>query len=108
MQKSIVGYPGVVVPMRVQARPGSQAEQRYAVKSGLPGRSWPMPKAIAPGIDPAPLEDLLFHGGKVVPQMEFQNIFLGGLPSWREADITAIDTAIELAMQDKRLNNVMA
>ena len=93
MSKSIVGYQSAVMPMRVQARPGSQAEQRYAGKSGLPGRTWPMPKAIAKGIDPSPLDDLLFHGGKVVPQMEFQNIYLGGLTSWRESDIESIDSA---------------
>ena len=62
-------------PMRIQARKGSAAERNYS-KSALPSGEWPNPKAIAPGIDPAPLDDLIFHGGKIVPQMEFQNIFL--------------------------------
>ena len=52
-------------PMRIQARPGSAAEKKYYAGSALP-KAWPMPKAIAPGIDPAPLEDLIYHGGKVV------------------------------------------
>ncbi len=64
-------------PMRIQARAGSMAELKYYEKSALPGGAWPMPKVIAPGIDPSPLDDLIFHGGKVVPQMEFQNIYLG-------------------------------
>ena len=93
-------------PMRIQARPGSAAEKKYYAGSALP-KAWPMPKAIAPGIDPAPLEDLIYHGGKVVPQMEFQNVYLGGSDSWKESDVVSIDAAIALAMRDRRLNNVM-
>ena len=98
----------VLTPMRVQARSGSQMEAWYRSKASLPGRAWPMPKAIAPGIDPAPLQDLMFHGGKVVPQMEFQNVYLGGAASWAAQDVAFIDAAIEHAMRHKRLNNVMA
>jgi hypothetical protein len=94
-------------PMRIQARQGSPAEKRYYHKSALPGVRWPNPKAIAPGIDPSPLSDLMFHGGKVVPQMEFQNVYLGGQASWKESDIDSIDRSITLAMQNRRLNNVM-
>jgi hypothetical protein len=95
-------------PMRIQARPGSYAERRYFNKSTLPGRTWPAPKAIAPGIDPSPLADLIFHGGKIVAQMEFQNIYLGSAPDWKSTDVRLIDAAITRAMQDKRLNNVMS
>ena len=63
-------------PMRIQARAGSIAERRYYEKSALPGGAWPMPKVIAPGIDPSPLDDLIFHGGKVVPQMELSLIHI--------------------------------
>jgi hypothetical protein len=97
----------VRMPMRVQARSGSQSEAWYRQRASLPGGAWPMPRAIAPGIDPAPLQDLIFHGGKVVPQMEFQNVYLGGSVSWQSQDVTLIDAAIELAMRHKRLNNVM-
>jgi hypothetical protein len=93
-------------PMRIQARPGSTAEKRYFQKAALP-QPWPMPKAIAAGIDPSPLDDLIFHGGKVVPRMEFQNLYLGGPESWTDEDIGNIDRAILIAMRDKRLNNVM-
>lgn len=94
-------------PMRIQARSGSAVEKKYLEKSALPGGAWPMPKAIAPGISPAPLDDLIFHGGKVIPQMEFQNVYLGGNASWQASDINLIDKAISLAMRDRRLNNVM-
>jgi hypothetical protein len=104
--KSRKAYP-VVQPMRIQVRKGSPAERLYYMKSALPGGAWPMPKAIAPGIDPAPLEDLMFHGGKVVPQMEFQNVFLGSSTDWVQSDIESIDEGITLAMRDRRLNNMM-
>jgi hypothetical protein len=100
-------YYAVGHPMRIQARKGSPAEAFYE-KSALPGGSWPMPKVIAPGVNPSPLDDLIFHGGKTVPQMEFQNIFLGSSTDWKQSDITSIDAAITLAMRDKRLNNVMS
>jgi hypothetical protein len=93
--------------MRIQARPGSPAERRYYHNSALPKGGWPKPEVIAPGISPKPLDDLIFHGGKIVPQMEFQNIFLGGQASWKASDIDSINTAITLAMQDRNLNNVI-
>lgn len=94
-------------PMRIQARQGSPAEHAYYGASALPGTVWPMPKAIAPGISPAPLEDLMFHGGKVVPQMEFQNIYLGAPADFRDGDVELIDAAITAAMRSGKLNNVM-
>jgi hypothetical protein len=93
-------------PMRIQARPGSPAETRYR-SSALPQGGWPRPEVIAPGVSPKPLDDLIFHGGKLVPQMEFQNVFLGGLASWLASDIDFINTSITLAMQDVKLNNVI-
>jgi len=93
-------------PMRIQARPGSPAE-RYYVNSALPQGGWPKPGALAPGISPKPLDDLIFHGGKIVPQMELQNIFLGGQASWQASDIDLIDTSITAAMQDANLNNMI-
>lgn len=94
-------------PMRIQARQGSMAERRYYTKSALPSGPWPNPKAIAPGITPSVLDDLIYHGGKIVPQMEFQNVFLGSAADWSASDVTSIDTAITRAMQDKRLNNMV-
>jgi len=93
-------------PMRIQARPGSPAE-RYYLNSGLPQGGWPKPEAIAPGISPRPLDDLIFHGGKIVPQMEFQNVFLGGQASWKASDIDLINASITTAMQDASLNNMI-
>ena len=65
--------------MRIQARPGSLVEARHY---RYPERGWEQPDAIARGIPPDASADLVFHGGKTVPQMEFQNVFLGGQASW--------------------------
>jgi PLD-like domain len=93
--------------MRIQARPGSPVEKSHYANSSLPGQAWPNPKAIADGIAPSPLDDLIFHGGRVVPQMGFQNIYLGSSADWASSDIALIDAAITRAMQDKRLNDIM-
>jgi hypothetical protein len=93
--------------MRIQARPGSPVERMYYPGSKLPGHVWATPKAIAPGISPSPLDDLIWHGGKIVPQMGFRNIYLGSNSDWAQSDIHLIDTAIARAMQDRRLNNVI-
>src|SRR5262245_36008396 len=94
-------------PMRIQARKGSLAEKRYYAHSALP-QPLHMPKAIANGVSPRPLEDLIFHGRKIVPQMLFQNIYCGSSADWHGSDVEQIDAAITAAMRDKRLNNVMA
>ncbi len=98
-------------PMRIQVRAGSLAEQKHYVRadeaSTKRGDAWASPSALAPGIAPASSADLVFRGGKVVPAMEFQNVYIGGKTSWTQSDVTSIDRAIDLAMKDKRLNNVM-
>ena len=73
--------------MRIQARPGSPVERRHY---RYPENRWAQldPDAIAPGIPPDTSADLVFHGGKTVPQMEFQNVFLGGQASWLASDST--------------------
>lgn len=94
-------------PMKVQVKPNSKAERYYRSARGLPGSAIPMPKVIAPGIDPSPLHDLIFHGGKVTPNMHYKNFYVGGNGSWVEQDVASIDTALSAAMGDASLNNVM-
>src|ERR1700732_1054610 len=90
--------------MRIQARPGSLVEARHY---RYPQRGWGQPDAIARGLPPDASADLVFHGGKTVPQMEFQNVFLGGQASWLASDIDSINSAITLAMQDRRVKKVV-
>src|SRR5262245_17616686 len=89
---------------RTQAGRGSMIVARHY---RYPERGWVQPEAIARGIPPDASADLVFHGGKTVPQMEFQNIFLGGQASWLASDIDQVNTAITMAMQDRKLNNVV-
>lgn len=98
------------MPMRIQARKGSDAERLYYTQSALPGAPFPLPlvpTAIAPRIKADPLEDLIFHGGKTVPKMQFQNIYLGTRGSWAESDVRSIDSGITRAMRFDRLNNML-
>ena len=64
------------------------------------------PEAIAPGIAPTPAHDLVFHGGRTIPDLAFTNLYVGG-DAWQDSDIQAIDGALSAAMSDAHLNNVM-
>jgi len=94
-------------PMKVQVKPNSKSERYHHSARGLPGTTMPMPKVVATGIDSSPLNDLIFHGGKVTPNMHYKNFYLGGNPSWVEQDVVSVDTALAAAMKDTSLNNVM-
>lgn len=95
--------------MKVQARLPSRAGRRYAQRDGAPGAPLDLPRqhALVRGVDPDLIHVLLYRGGRLVPQMEYQNIYLGGTEAWAESDVDSIDTAIKLAMQHRKLNNVM-
>jgi hypothetical protein len=71
----MVQYSKATGVMRIQARPGSPVEARYY---RYPEGRWAQldPEAIAPGIPPDSSADLVFHGGKTVPQMESRTSFL--------------------------------
>ena len=93
-------------PMKVQVRAHSRSGHYYKKNAGLPGVHLPHPSAIAPGVNPSPLHDLIFHGGKTVPQMQYKNYFIGGTASWDASDIASIDAALAAAMRDRQLNNM--
>src|ERR1700680_4958154 len=100
MPKATPHHP-TVYPMRIQARGGSLVERRYYASSRLPGLAWPSPAAIAQGINPSPLEDLIFHGGKTVAHMGFKNLYMGSQSDWIASNVDLIDKAITRAMQDR-------
>jgi len=86
--------------LRVVARPQSEAVTVYRRAIGRPD-------AIAPGIAPHPELDLVDHGGKTIPSLTFVNFYLSGA-RWPADDRKSIDAALEAAMADSGLNNVMA
>jgi hypothetical protein len=90
-------------PMNVHVAPRSSAEKAFRALAGLPGQ----PEEIAPGLPPTPDHDLIFHGGRTIPNLAFKNFYVGGTSSWQPSDIQSIDTALAAAMSDQNLNNVM-
>ena len=95
-------------PWNVIVAPGSPAEAESLAKAGQPPRPDVSPEVIAGGIPRSPQHDLIFNGGKTIPHLTFTNLFVGGQAAWKAADIEQIDTALAAAMNDVRLNNVMA
>jgi hypothetical protein len=68
-----------------------------------------MPRAavVEGGLPETPEHDLLFHGGKIIPDLTYTNFYVSE-SSWTQSDRDNIDKALEGAMTDERLNNVMA
>ena len=91
-------------PMNIYVSRGSRAEDKYRALGGVPGLE---PEVIVPGVPPTPSHDLLFHGGKTIPNLTFTNFYIGG-DTWPQSDIQNIDRALAAAMGDPSLNNVMA
>jgi hypothetical protein len=89
---------------------GSQAEESFRTAAGMPSAAATRgtPDVIAPGIRPTPDHDLVFFGGRTIQKLTFTNFYVGGSQSWQPADIRNIDSALNAAMTDKHLNNVMA
>ncbi len=95
------------IPMRVQVAPGSEAEYRHYLmvreRAGDPLER----KALAPGVSASPKDDLVFRGGKTLPKMAFQNIYLGRPSDFTGGDVENIDDAITRVMRDEPLKNIV-
>jgi hypothetical protein len=94
-------------PINVASAKGSAAERFFRERGGLPGLEEIEPEAIAPGVRPSPRHDLRFHGGKIIPDLTYTNLYVGGSSSWLQSDIQNIDQTLAAAMSDPHLNNVM-
>jgi hypothetical protein len=89
-----------VRPLNVTLRSRSKAEEGFFARAT-------MPTVLAPGIPPTPNHDLKYHGGRIIAKLEFFNFYVGGSQSWNTNDIQSINQALEAAMSDPHLNNVM-
>lgn len=94
-------------PMRIQVAPGSEAEYRHYRAAARRSDESIERKALAPGVSASPSDDLIFRGGKTLPQMGFQNIYLGRSSDFASGDVEAIDDAITRLMRDEKLKNVI-
>lgn len=88
-------------PLNVVVRHGSPAEKAFQAQAGLP-----RPEAIVPGLPPTPQHDLIYQGGKTIQALQFVNYYVGG-DAWAGGDMASIDRALEAAMSDARLNEIM-
>jgi hypothetical protein len=88
-------------PMRVVISWNSEAGKSYTRKAGV------NPDALAPGFQPSPANDLIFRGGKTLPDLNFLNFYVAGTSAWNAGDMQNIDQALSAAMSDRNLNNVM-
>jgi len=94
-------------PMRIQVAPGSEAEYRHYRTAGRRSDDTGAREALAPGVSASPRDDLIFRGGKVLPQMGFQNIYLGRASDFAPGDVESIDDAITRLMRDEQLKSVI-
>jgi hypothetical protein len=89
-----------VRPLNVAVARGTKAEQHFKSMVVIPA-------AIAPGLPHSPAHNLINHGGKTIQNLIYTNFFIGGAASWDANDIKLIDDALNQAMSDAPLNNVM-
>jgi len=65
-------------------------------------------EAIAPPFAPDAARDLQYFGGETIPQLAFTSFYLGGSERWTGSDVDSIDRALDKAMSDPGLNDVIA
>lgn len=56
---------------------------------------------------PTPAEDLSYHGGRVIRDLFYVNLFVSGDTEWSQSDVENIDGRLSAAMRDEHLNNVL-
>lgn len=95
------------IPMRVQVAPGSEAEYRHYLMVKERAGDRLEREALAPGVSASPKDDLVFRGGKTLPKMAFQNIYLGRPSDFAASDVENIDDAIKRVMRDEQLKNIV-
>ena len=96
-----------VYPMRVQVAPGSEAEFRHFRTAVRRSGELFQREALAPGVSASPQDDLIFRGGKTLPRMAFQNVYMGRPSDFAEGDVEAIDDAITRLMRDEQLQRII-
>jgi pre-peptidase len=95
------------LPMRIQVAPGSEAEFRHFWAAKRRSDDSIDREALAAGVTASPKDDLVFRGGKTLPQMGFQNIYLGRAKDFASGDVETIDDAITRLMRDEQLKEIV-
>jgi hypothetical protein len=102
-----MNQPSKIIALNIFAAPDSPAEKAFRKKATMADSNEVTNTAIAPGLHPTPEHDLIFRGGKTIPHLSYLNFYVGGAAVWNQEDIQNIDEALEAAMNDEHLNNVM-
>ncbi len=89
-------------PLNVTLAPVSDALSAYSARAGISD------KILASGFDPRPDLDLEKHPGRTISDLTYINCFLGGTSAWSRSDRTNIDRALEDAMTDAGLQQIIA
>ena len=63
---------------------------------------------IQSGFLSTPSADLIYRGGKTIPNLTYANLYFGGSQSWSQTEIQNIDNSLSQAMSDPRLNSIMS
>ena len=96
-----------VYPMRIQVAPGSEAEYRHYRNAVRRSGEIFEREALAPGVSSSPQDDLIFRGGKTLPRMAFQNVYLGHSSDFAPGDVESIDDSITRLMRDEKLQGII-
>src|SRR5207249_3130342 len=103
MKSTTQGTGNYVRPLRVVFGRGTRAEKKLRARVSMPA-----PSVLAPGLPKTPDHNLVFHGGKTISDLVFTSFYIGGANAWKASDRDSIDKALDAAMSDKDLNNVMS
>lgn len=98
---------GQVSFTNVYVKSDSPAGERYRTQRNVAAVTEEL-EAIAPAFKPDAKRDLHDFGGKKIPQLVFTSFYLGGEARWAAGDVTSIDSALEKAMSDPGLEDVIA
>jgi hypothetical protein len=93
--------------MNVVVKRGSLAEAKHRRQTNAKMGAIAEPGALADGIPQTPDHDLVFHGGKTIPNLTYTNFYVGGKEAWDATDVRNIDAALAAIMSDNQLNNVI-
>jgi hypothetical protein len=96
-----------VYPMRIQVAPGSEAEYRHYRSAVRRSGEIFQREALAPGVSASPQDDLVFRGGKTLPRMGFQNVYLGHPSDFAGGDVESIDDSITRLLRDEQLQSII-
>ena len=102
----IDGRPMPVIDRAAQMPQSGGARRRQeavgAASVGIPSSS-----ARVSDLPATPQEDLKYRGGRIIRDLSYVNLYVGGQDAWDPTDWKSIDKYLAAAMADPHLNNVI-